>query len=111
MSQLPGTNTSISIVSGAGPWTRGWTGQLASGSVFAFDQPRNTVVETEKLLLFVLEALTSPTERGLLAALRDNPNDVTVRAAYSDYLEEQGRPTGVNLIRNKNFTPGGKASQ
>ena len=94
----------------------GFQGYLASGTLItpAWTQPEGwrdpyaVSLDTEKLLLFVLEALASHTERGLLAALRDNPNDQATRNAYIDYLQEQGRPTAVKLLQQK-WTPGGKS--
>lgn len=112
MSQIPSFTGMISSGYMTVP-TPAWTGgfSIASGSVTTeYHTPRNLPVETEKLLLFVLEALASPTERGLLTALRDNPTDQATRNAYIDYLEEQGRPTGVALLKN-NFVPGGKTVQ
>ena len=81
-------------------------GSVSSGAVF--DLKPSHERDVENLLLFVLEALVSSTERGLLHALRDNPNDQATRNAYIDYLQEQGRPTAVKLLQQK-WTPGGKS--
>lgn len=105
MSQLPlWTGMVASGMVGVGHFP----GSVSSGGVAVFDTKPSHERDVENLLLFVLEALASHTERGLLAALRDNPNDQATRNAYIDYLQEQGRPTAVKLLQQK-WTPGGKS--
>lgn len=60
---------------------------------------------TEHDNAFLLELLQDYTERKFAAALRNCPNDETARAAYSDWLEEQGREESASLVR-QGFTPG-----
>ena len=59
-------------------------------------------------LAFLLEAVLSMNyeERGLHAALKDKPDDQTLRNAYGDWLEERGRVKGADLVR-RGCTPGG----
>lgn len=60
---------------------------------------------TPDLTKFILELLVSRQERILLRSLMDNPTDPAIRAAYGDWLEEQGRDEAAKLIR-RGWSPG-----
>lgn len=55
---------------------------------------------------YLLEMHAKPTERGLLAALWKNANDVAARNALVDYLLEEGRRCAAEAVR-AGWTPGG----
>lgn len=59
----------------------------------------------DKEFYFILELLSTTTERGLVAALRENPQCVSTRNAYVDYLLEEGRISSAEYVR-EGWTPG-----
>jgi uncharacterized protein (TIGR02996 family) len=56
--------------------------------------------------LFLLELLTPPLERQFIKTLTENPRDAAARAAYADWLEEQGRDYTASQVRGTAYVPG-----
>ena len=95
----------------------GWVRVLASGQFpvaempmlsgfmtlpqLAFPQPQSECPDVMWLLELCVH---SDTERGLILALRKNPDDTATRAAYGDWLEEQGRMESAKNVM-KGWTP------
>lgn len=58
-----------------------------------------------KTALVLIEMFATPTELGLLKALRENPNDEASRRAYIDYLRDNGREGSADDIEKENWIP------
>ena len=54
---------------------------------------------------FILELVASSTERGLIKALHEKPDDEATRNAYVDFLLENSRDESAERVR-KGYIPG-----
>lgn len=58
-----------------------------------------------KTALFLMEMFATPTELGLLKALREDPRDEASKRAYIDFLRENGREGSADAIEKEHWIP------
>ena len=85
----------------SGPVSFGSLESTLSGIAGMIGGYRPVYVSPEaKLLYFLAEMMMQSTEKGLIEAIKQNPQDDAPRLIYVDYLLENGRTVAAEMVRN-----------